>query len=228
MIFGPPNDFREKSNSYRAVGELRRLIFAGELSPGSDHLETELAERLGMSRTPVREAALMLEAQGLVEVRPRRGIRILPVSPEDMQEIYDILTELEALAASRAASIPPAERDLEPLERSIADMEAALQSEDRQAWADADERFHTELVRLGGNRRIEAITAMMADQVRRARAMTLYMRPAPVKSHEDHRGVLEAIRAGDAETARAIHHAHRTDAGKMLIALLRQHRFHQL
>ncbi|WP_300035429.1 GntR family transcriptional regulator [uncultured Roseobacter sp.] len=228
MIFGPPNDFREKSNSYRAVGELRRLIFSGELSPGSDHLETELAERLGMSRTPVREAALMLEAQGLVEVRPRRGMRILPVSPEDMQEIYDILTELEALAAANAAKAAQENRDLTALERSISDMEKALEADDRQAWADADERFHAALVHLGGNGRIEAITAMMADQVRRARAMTLYMRPAPVKSHEDHCGVLEAIRAGDAEAAHRIHHAHRKEAGALLIGLLRRHRFHQL
>ncbi|MEL7133859.1 MAG: winged helix-turn-helix domain-containing protein, partial [Pseudomonadota bacterium] len=64
------------TNVERAVSALRRMIFSGELPPGSDHLETELADTLGMSRTPVREAALILQAQGLVELRPRRGIRI--------------------------------------------------------------------------------------------------------------------------------------------------------
>ena len=76
------------SNTQRAADEMRRLIFRGDLAAGSDHLETELAERFGMSRTPVREAALILEAQGLVAVRPRRGVRILSVSPDDMAEIY--------------------------------------------------------------------------------------------------------------------------------------------
>ncbi len=228
MIFGSSGDFREKSNSYRAVGELRRLIFSGELAPGSDHLETELADRLGMSRTPVREAALMLEGQGLVEVRPRRGIRILPVSVSDMCEIYDILTELEALAARDAAARGYGAEDLRGLENSIRDMARALEAEDREAWAAADDEFHRELVRLGGNRRIEAIQAMMADQVRRARAMTLYIRPVPVKSRDDHEAVLAAIRAGDAETAGRVHHAHRTHARDMLIGLLRRHHLHQL
>lgn len=219
---------KNQSNSHRAVGELRRLIFDGKLAPGSDHLETELAKRLGMSRTPVREAALMLEAQGLVEVRPRRGIRVLPISLKDMSEIYDILTELEALAADTAARLPDDLRNVTALEASIKDMDVALSAENREDWAAADDRFHQELVRLGGNGRIEMIVSMMIDQVRRARAMTLYMRPPPIKSHKDHSGVVEAIRRGDATLARRIHHAHRTHAKKMLIDLLTKHRFHLL
>ncbi|MEP2716846.1 GntR family transcriptional regulator, partial [Pseudophaeobacter sp.] len=62
------------SNSQRAFRALRDMIFSGELAPGSDHLESEMAERLGVSRTPVREAALMLESQGLLELRPRKGV----------------------------------------------------------------------------------------------------------------------------------------------------------
>lgn len=103
------------SNTQRAVRDLRRMILTGELAAGTDHLETELAEQLGMSRTPVREAALMLESKGLLEMRPRKGVRILPVSPDDMREIYDILTELESLAAERAAEAGFSEQDLQPL-----------------------------------------------------------------------------------------------------------------
>jgi DNA-binding GntR family transcriptional regulator len=90
------NAFPPKSqpNSSIAVTQLRDLIFSGKLGAGTDHLESELAQALGMSRTPVREAVLMLEAQGLLEVRPRKGVRIKPVSPSDMAEIYDVLTEL--------------------------------------------------------------------------------------------------------------------------------------
>lgn len=216
------------SNTQRAADEMRRLIFRGDLAAGSDHLETELAERFGMSRTPVREAALILEAQGLVAVRPRRGVRILPVSPDDMAEIYDVLTELESHAAGRAAAIGHSETELAGMARAIDDMDQALARQDRDAWAEADDRFHTELVRLGGNRRIQSIVAMMSDQVRRARSMTLYLRPLPRQSNEDHRAVLAAIRKGAAYAAQSVHRAHRERAKEMLVALLRNHRLHQL
>lgn len=216
-------DDKPKSNMQRAIDDLRDLIFSGALSPGSDHLESELAERLGMSRTPVREAALTLQAQGLLELRPRKGVRILPVSADDMREIYDVLTVLESLSARQAAMEGYSETELADLAHAINQMDQALRAEDREAWAEADDAFHTELVRLGGNSRVQHIVAMMSDQVRRARAVTLYMRPAPARSNADHRGVYEAIRDGDAETAHAIHHAHRIGARDMIVSLLERH-----
>jgi len=219
---------KPKSNSAIAVEKLRALIFAGELPAGSNHLESELAERLGMSRTPVREAALMLEGQGLLEVRARKGVRILPISAKDMEEIYDVLTELESMAASRAAQMGYTPDDLQMLERTIADMDTALDADDREAWSEADDRFHNELVRLGGNSRIVSIVGLMADQVRRAKAVTLYMRPLPLKSNADHRNVVEAIRAGDPARAHAIHRTHRTVAKDTLLALLQTNRLHMI
>jgi len=218
------SDDKAKSSTQRAVSELRQLIFRGELPAGSDHLEAELAKRFGMSRTPVREAALILESQGLVELRPRKGVRVLPVSADDMREIYDILTELESLAADQAARQGYRETDLAKLEAAINDMDRALASASLEAWAEADDRFHVELVRLGKNRRIETIVGMMSDQVRRARALTLFMRPLPTQSNQDHRDVLEAIRKGDAAAAQRIHKTHRQKAKAMLISLLEKHR----
>ena len=216
------------TNVDRAVSALRQMIFTGELTPGSDHLETELAEKLGMSRTPIREAALMLQAQGLVEMRPRRGIRISPVSAQDMSDIYDILTELESLAAKRAAQAGYSATDLETLAAAIADMDTALRADDLRAWADADDRFHRELVRLGRNARLSMIVSVMRDQVRRARATTLFIRPRPSQSNADHRAVYQAIADGDAPTAHDTHHAHRRAARDMLVALLEKHQFHGL
>ena len=216
------------SNVDRAITALRHMIFSGALTPGSDHLETELATQLGMSRTPVREAALMLQAQGLVEVRPRRGIRVLPVSAQDMRDIYDILTELESLAAARAAEAAYSKADLSTLAATIHDMDAALDADDLRGWADADDRFHRELVRLGRNARLSMIVSVMRDQVRRARATTLFIRPKPSKSNADHRIVYQAIADGDAVKAHDTHHAHRRAACDMLVALLEKHQFHGL
>ncbi|MEL6839435.1 MAG: GntR family transcriptional regulator [Pseudomonadota bacterium] len=224
----PPVPPKSKSNSAIAVEELRKLIFSGELPAGSDHLESELAVRLGMSRTPVREAALLLEGQGLLKVRARKGVRILPISIDDMIEIYDVLTELESMSAAKAADLRFGSEDLQTLEDTIAQMETALSDGDRDAWAAADDAFHTELVRLGGNSRVVSIVALMVDQVRRAKAVTLYMRPLPTQSNKDHRSVLDAIAAGDAKAAHDIHYAHRAAAKDVLINLLRQNRLHIL
>ncbi|WP_299965135.1 GntR family transcriptional regulator [uncultured Roseobacter sp.] len=212
----------------RALEELRAMIFSGRLAAGSNHLEAELASMLGMSRTPVREALLMLEAQGLLEMKPRKGVRILSVSPEDMREIYDVLTELESLAAEQAAQRGYGPDALADLDRAIEEMEAAVSRDDLDRWAEADDRFHTELVRLGQNRRIEMISNMMRDQVRRARAITLFIRPKPAKSNEAHRRVYQAIAHGDADMARAAHRAHCQQAREMLVDLLERHRLRAL
>ncbi|WP_170518973.1 GntR family transcriptional regulator [Ruegeria atlantica] len=221
-------DAKTLSNTQRAVRDLRKMILSGELAAGTDHLESELAETLGMSRTPIREAALMLESKGLLEMRPRKGVRILPVSSDDMREIYDILTELESLAAQRAAEAGYSENELAVLAGSIAKMDQAIEAEDLEAWAEADELFHQELVRLGGNKRVEAIVAMMSDQVRRARATTLFIRPLPVKSNEDHRVVFQAISEGRPDVARERHREHRLQAQTMLCGILEKHRLNSL
>lgn len=216
------------SNSQKAISALREMIVAGELAPGSDHLESELADRLGMSRTPIREAALTLESQGLLELRPRKGVRILPVAPSDMAEIYDILTELESMSARQAAEKGLTDDDLTTLARSIEDMDDALKSKSLEAWADADQRFHRELVALGGNMRVMMIFEMMSNQVKRARAVTLYIRPLPLDSNKDHRMVLEAIQAGDSAKAETIHRTHRQAAKDLLLQLLATHRLKQI
>lgn len=213
---------RHTSQTKRAVEDLRSLIFSGELPAGTDHLEVELADRLSMSRTPVREAARVLEAQGLLEVRPRKGVRILSLSADDMNEIYVVLTELESLAAGLAARGKYDKQALKHLLRAVVDMEAALKRVDREAWAEADSEFHDELVRLAGNSRMAAIISNFNDQVRRARTFTLHLRPLPLKSNEEHRSLYEAIARGDEKGARRIHWHHRENARKMLIAILEE------
>ncbi|WP_282607037.1 GntR family transcriptional regulator [Pelagibius sp. Alg239-R121] len=221
-------DSKAKSSTQIAIEIIKKLILENKLPAGSNHLESELAKRLGMSRTPIREATLILEAQGLLQVKPRRGVKILSFSTDDMNEIYQILTELEGLSAELAAKKQFKDEDFSTAEQAIADMDQALELDEREAWAIADEAFHNELIRLGGNRRVANIVEMYNDQVRRIRALTLYLRPSPTKSNDDHRNVLRAIRARDPETARSLHTAHRIQAGKILIELLQKFGFHQV
>lgn len=208
------------SATHVAKQKIRQLIFSGELVADSNHLETELAARLGMSRTPVREATLMLQAQGLLEVQPRKGIKISAMSIQDMADIYEVLTELECLAARRAARAGFANKQLQVMRDTIKEMDGALADENREAWAKADEAFHCELVRLGGNKYVENIVKMINDQIRRARSITLNMRPSPNKSNKDHRKLCQAILKGDATMADDIQRQHREHAKDLLINIL--------
>jgi len=221
---------REKplSNTQQAVATLKELILSNQLASGSNHLESQLAERLGMSRTPVREATLILEAQGLVEVKPRHGVRVLPIFAEDMAEIYDILTELESLSAELAANRKIPEKEFTSAKHAIRNMDKALSQDNLEEWAAADEVFHSELVRLGGNNRISHIFQTYSDQVRRARKITLNLRPKPTKSNDDHRKVLEAIQNRKPKKARKLHREHRVQAKHMILSLLKQYGFHSI
>lgn len=213
---------RTKSNTLSAYEKLKDMIIDGELPAGSNHLENTLAVKLGMSRTPVREACLMLEAKGLVNIQPRKGMRVAPLSTRGMREIYEVLTELESLAARQAADKNYSPKDLETLQKSIQDMEAALAENRLLDWADADGAFHHELVRLGGNRHIETIFMEFADHVRRARIATLNARPLPLKSNDDHAALYNAILRGQPEKAEQIHRLHRTNSMELLLGLLKE------
>lgn len=207
----------------RAHGEIKRRIMGNTLRPGQQVLEQDLAATLGTSRTPVREALIRLEHEGLVEILPRHGMRVLPISPEDMAEIYEVLTALEARAAERLAERKPTPDQVAPLTRALERMEAALEAGNLKAWARADDRFHRHLVALAGNRRLAEMALTVFDQAQRTRMATLHLRPWPRQSNRDHRALLRAILKGDGRKAREIHVRHRQRAMKMLLALLERH-----
>ncbi|HUG78691.1 MAG TPA: GntR family transcriptional regulator [Burkholderiales bacterium] len=211
-----------------AYAGIRRRILDNRWAPGHQALEQALALELGMSRTPVREALIRLANEGLVEVVPRHGMRVLPVSPSDMQEIYEILTSLEAMAAELVARRAPAAAELAPLEKASRDMDKALKKDDLDAWAEADERYHRHLVELCGNRKLAAIVYNYWDRAHRARMFTLRLRPKPVDSTREHLAVVEAIRRGDAVAARELHRAHRERGSRELTEILSRYRLSQV
>ncbi len=211
--------------AYRAI---RAKILDNVWAPGYQALEGVVALELGMSRTPVREALVRLANEGLVEVIPRHGMRVLPVSPADMREIYEILTSLESMAAELVARARPGAAALAPLEKASRDMAKALKRDDLDGWAEADERFHRLLVNMCGNLRLAGIVFNYWDRAHRARMVTLRMRPKPLNSTREHLAIVAAIRRGDAEEAGALFRAHRERASRELTELLQRHRLNQL
>jgi DNA-binding GntR family transcriptional regulator len=211
-----------------AYEQIRRRILDNVWPPGHRALEQEVALALGMSRTPVREAIMRLRNEGLVEVIPRHGLRVLPVSPNDMREIYEILSALECMAAERLASRRPSDEELKPLIDACRAMDKALKADDLDAWAAADERFHAHLLELAGNRQLQATVLNYWDRAHRARMFTLRLRPKPVNSTKEHLQMVERLRAGDAEGAARVTRAHRARATVELIDIFERYRLQHL
>jgi DNA-binding GntR family transcriptional regulator len=211
-----------------AYGAIRRRILDNAYPPGHQVLEGALAGELGLSRTPVREALIRLANEGLLEVIPRHGMRVLPVSPNDMREIYVVLTALESAALEILARRRPGDAELRPLVDATRDMTRALKADDLDAWAAADERFHQGLVELAGNRTLMDAVARVGDRVHRARMFTLRLRPKPVNSTHEHMAMLDRIRAGDEKGVVEVYRAHRERAGRELLAIFERFRVQQM
>lgn len=217
-----------KSLVDRAYDGIKKRILDNEYYPGYQALEQEIASELGVSRTPVREALIRLQHEGLVELIPRRGMRVVPVVASDMQEIYEVLTSLESMAAELLARQKPDALRLEPMKSATRDMEAAIEKDDLEAWAAADERFHRCLIDLCGNGRLATMANTVRDQGHRARMVTLRLREKPVASIDEHQQLVEAIERGDWRTARDVHYAHRKRASEELTGILEKYRLPNL
>jgi len=211
-----------------AYDAIEAMISTLQLQPGSPVVEANITDSTGLGRTPVREALIRLAHEGLVEVIPRHGMRVLPVSPSDMREIYVVLTALESAAADLLAQRKPADAELAPLVEATRDMTQALAADDLEAWAAADERFHRNLVELAGNRTLIDAVARLGDRSHRARMFTLRLRPKPVHSTREHMAMLERIRAGDARGAVEVNRAHRERASVELLAIFERYRLQQM
>jgi DNA-binding GntR family transcriptional regulator len=226
----PPAAGRRKRDkaSDVAYAHIRQKIIDSEYAPGSHILEHVISSEVGLSRTPVREALVRLEQEGLLRIVPRHGIEVLALSSDDMRQIYEILACLEPKAVEIVAARKPSRDDVLALVEACDAMEAAIESRDLRAWAAADERFHLALVDLCQNRRLSGLVMSYWEQTHRVRMFTLKLRPLPVDSTREHRSVLDAILRGDASTARRLYEAHRVRAQGMLTDILRDFSFRNL
>ncbi len=209
---------------------IRKKILDSEVAPGSQILEQELAVMLGVSRTPIREAVIRLQNEGLLDIVPRHGVRIVPIAVSDMREIYDVLISLEPRAAELLAARGASPEELRLLEAACERMTDALTTGGMEEWALADEEFHLGIVQLSKNRRLVDIVLNCWDQVHRARYFTLRLRshPQPLKSIEEHYEIIEAIRRGNARAASQLYRRHRERGLKEQIDVMTAFRIHQI
>ncbi len=180
--------------------KLKRSLIEGVLNPGERLSEIELAERLGVSRTPVREALMRLAQEGLVELQPGRGAWVRELTPEEVREVYEVRAALEAEAA-RLAAERATEADLDAL---IAAEEALrrLPRTDVAAQTRADARFHARLVATSKNRELERLFHQLDAKLALARRFSSDENQSP-KTLAEHRAIVAAIRDRDPERAAA-------------------------
>ena len=209
------------ADAYQA---LKNAIRDNAFAPGYQGSEQEIALRLGMSRTPVHEALIRLQEEGLVRVLPKRGVVVLALSPEDMREVYDVIIALEGMAAELIAGMSTAARRpiVAALETINAEMKIALQRDELDAWAQADDRFHRTLIDRSGNMRLARLANTIMDQSHRARMITLRLRAKPTKSIKEHQAITASIKSGDPMLSCSNAQDHRRRARSELLPLLDQ------
>lgn len=178
---------------------IKHRILANELQVGSRLRDEELATKLGVSRTPIREAILRLSREGLVEVIPRSGTRIRRFTEGDIDEIFDLRIALEALAIRKAAArLKPAQ--VQQLRASHEAAEAALRKGDTQPALDFDSQLHRTILQAAGNQRLQEMMATINDCVtlfRNIGAGTPFHRGYTYR-HED---LVRALEQRDSELA---------------------------
>ena len=212
----------------QAYDTIRRRILDNAYPPGARALEGELAADLGISRTPVREALIRLQNESLIEIIPRHGMRVLPVSATDMKEIYEVITALESCAVELVARRKPATSEIERLVDATRKMASALEAKDFEAWALADEFFHRHLIEACGNRLLVEAIQQYRDRVHRALMFSVRLRPKLETSANEHMVLVEMLRNGDVAGAVDTHRAHRERASRDLLDIFERYKFQQL
>jgi len=182
-------------------------IFSGEFAPGTRLDEQQLAQRFSVSRTPVREALRQLANTGLIDVRPRRGAFVTRISPEQLEEMFVAMGELEATCARLASlSMSPTER--RRLQAFHEKMGELARSGDAMGFAEANHAFHTMIYGGAHNVVLAEMTAAMRRRLMPYRRAQFLLEGRPLRSHAEHGVVVAAIVQGNAREAHdaMLHH----------------------
>jgi len=179
---------------------LREEIISGRLLPGAELHEAALAQSLGVSRGPVREALGRLASEGLVTVRPHRGAVVRALSNEEFLEAYQVREALEIMAVRLA--VPRLESDdLAAMERLIDEMSQRAEAGDVQGFFAANAQFHQCFFEVAGNNMLAGLYRQVRGQIDRHRLRSLELRGDLHRSIDEHRAILWAARTGDVDRA---------------------------
>lgn len=181
---------------------LRKAILRGELKPGERLMEIALANRLGVSRTPVREAIRMLEQEGLVIMIPRKGAQVAQITMKDLNDVLEVRLGLEELAMQFACKRITQE-EIGEMKQALEEIERLQEAEDVTALAEADVAFHDIIYKATDNKRLNQIINNVREQMYRYRVE--YLKDSRTRGTllKEHREIYEAVAGRDEERAKA-------------------------
>lgn len=209
-------------DSYQPLREvvcetLRDAIRKGVLKPGERLMEIQLAEELGVSRTPVREAIRKLELEGYVIMMPRRGTYVANLSIRDVNEVFEIRTSLDSLASGLAAE-RITDEELERLQRLLVLIGEYIETNDMEKIVETDTEFHDLLYQASRNTRLVGIIFNLREQLTRFRTTSMGFPGRLAATLEEHRRIVEAIAQGDVKEAQAAAEYHMEKSEQTLLA----------
>lgn len=199
---------------------LRQAILTGELKPGERLMEIHLANKLGVSRTPIREAIRKLELEGLVTMIPRRGAEVAQITEKSMNDVLEVRRALDALCAELACDRIN-EEGLEALKKSCVAFEAAIRTKDAKKIAQADVALHDIIVQATGNQRLIQLVHNLSEQMYRYRFEYIKDISQHENLVEEHRIIYESILKKDKKTAAEAARIHIDNQEKAIIRQIR-------
>ncbi|NLZ43653.1 MAG: GntR family transcriptional regulator [Clostridia bacterium] len=212
-------------DSYKPLRELvfetlREAIITGQLPPGERLMEIQLAEELGVSRTPVREAIRKLELEGLVAMIPRKGAYVAGISLKDLIEVFEIRGALEGLAAALAAE-RITDEELDEIERHLVKAAEVIERADLNGMVELDTKFHSLLYKASRNERLAYTINNLREQIHRFRQTSLSYPGRMKVALEEHKAIVEAISARNPELARELAQEHVENAENSIMQVIR-------
>lgn len=215
-----------KLDTYKPLREIvfesiREAIINGTLKQGERLMETQLAEELGVSRTPVREAIRKLELEGLVVMVPRKGAYVAGISAKDAADILEIRAALEGLAAKLAAE-RITDEEINELLHDIEKMGEAIEQGDVETAIDFDSKFHSALIGASRNSRLVAMVSNLQEQVQRFRVMLTVTRQDLARdSLSEHKKIVDALSRKDRFLAQSLAKEHVEKVETSIIKMIR-------
>lgn len=213
-------------NDYKPLREvifnsLREAIIIGELRPGERLMEVQLADKMGVSRTPVREAIRKLELEGLVDMIPRKGAHVAELSVKDIMDVLEVRASLDGLATALAAE-RITDDELKELNHINGQFSTYIEKENLSGSVKKDVEFHDIIYKASRNDKLITILSNLREQVQRFRVIYLKDYSSPKNLIKEHNDIFAAVSSRSIENARAVAKTHIQNQEKTILSFIKK------